>query len=298
MTKPALTIPIAIRRLVAAVAACVLALAPAAQAQVLLDTPPAETLGADVTDRRGEQAAMDCVFTDARGKQVRFADLFDGKRPVVLILGYYDCPLLCNVVFNAAQKAFGEVDYRMGVDYLAVSVSFDHTNTTEEALTREHTMALGLSKGTPEGAWRFFTSDASNVRRLADSVGYRYVYLPKADEYAHPSALVFLTPKGKVSSYLFGEAYPAKQAKLALLMASGGEIGSVFDRLLLHYCYVYDPSSNSYTLQAMRVMQLAAACTVVLMGGFIGVLFLQGRARRARTHAAQIRDEAGTAPRP
>jgi protein SCO1/2 len=222
------------------------------------------------------------VFTDSHGATVRFGDLFDGKRPVVLILGYYDCPLLCTVVFNAAQKAFGAIDYRIGQDYAAVSVSFDHTNTTDQALMREQAMAFGLPKGAPAGAWRFLTSDASNVRRLADSVGYHYVYMSKADEYAHPSALVFLTPQGKVSGYLFGEAYEPKQLKLALIKASGGEMGSVFDKLLLHYCYVYDPASGSYTLQAMRVMQIASAGCVVLMGGFLGALFRQGRARRGR----------------
>lgn len=253
-----------------------------ARGQILLDQHPAETAGADVVDRRGEQAPMDAQFTGSRGETIRFGDLFDGKKPVVLILGYYDCPLLCNVVFNAAQRAFNDVEYRIGEDYSVVSISIDHTNTTAEAFTRELAMTAGLAREAPEGAWRFLTSDAANVRRLADAVGFKYVYMPKADEYAHASALILLTPDGKVSSYLFGELYPPKQLKLALLKASGGEMGSVFDKLIMHFCYVYDPTSGSYTLQAMRVMQLAAAGCALLLGGFIGVLFWQGRARDRR----------------
>lgn len=262
-----------------AAAAAALALAPSVNGQLLLDEHPAETAGADIVDRRGEQTPLDAVFMDSRGEMVRFGDFFDGERPVVLVLGYYDCPLLCNLVFNASLKAFNGVDYKLGEHYRVVSVSFDHTNTPADAAAREAAMMAGYTGEASEGGWTFLTSDAANVRRLADAVGFKYVYLPKTDEYAHGAAIMLLTPQGRVSSYIFGLEYPPRQVKLGLIKASGGEIGSTFDKLFLHFCYVYDPEAGSFTLQAMRVMQLAAGLTVILLGGFISALFITSRVR-------------------
>lgn len=266
-----------------------LAAAPALRAQQLAEKPPAEALGTQLTEKRGEKIPLDLEFTDAQGKPVRLRDYFDGKRPVVLILGYYTCPLLCTVVFNGAQKAFNEVPFTLGDEYRALNVSFDHTNATADAAGRQAAMQAGYKADVPPRAWDFLTSDAANARRLAEAVGYHYVYLPESGEFSHPAAIVVLTPDGTVSNYLYGVSFPAKQLRLALLDAADGKIGGVFDRILL-YCYHFDPSANSYTLQAFRVMQVAGVATVVLLGGAIGYLFWSGARRKAALHGPGGRD--------
>lgn len=279
MTKSRVGITIAL------LLAALLCASPAVRAQQLLDKPPAEKLGTQLTEKRGDKIPLDLEFTDAQGKPVMLRDYFDGKRPVVLILGYYTCPLLCTVVFNGAQKAFNEVAFTLGDEYRAVTVSFDHTNTTAEAAGRQAAMLAGYKTDVAPKSWDFLTSDAANARKLADAVGYHYVYLPESGEFSHPAAIVILTPDGTVSNYMYGVSFPAKQLRLALLDAADGKIGGIFDKILL-YCYHFDPKANTYALQAFRVMQVAGLATVVLLGGAIGYLFWSGSRRKAAPRAA------------
>ena len=79
----------------------------------------------------------------AEGDTVEFDSLFDGERPVVLVMGYYDCPLLCPWVFNSLQGTFNELAWRVGKEYRVVSVSIDPTNTIEQAFKQRRRVLSG-----------------------------------------------------------------------------------------------------------------------------------------------------------
>lgn len=238
--------------------------------------------GVDVIEQRGAEVPLDLTMLDAQGNTVQLGDYFDGRRPVVLILGYYDCPLLCTLVFNRAQAVFNELGFVLGKDYRALAVSFDHTDTTSQAAAQQAGMLAGIRKiqGPPEQAWPFVTTTARNARALADSVGYTYKFLPESGEFSHPAVLVILSPSGEVSNYLYGVKYPAKQLRLALLDAAEGKIGSVFDRVIL-FCYHYDPTTGAWSVNAFRVMQVSSVATVLVLGGFLAWLFFS-TARKAK----------------
>jgi len=268
-----------LRTLAAASSAAVVSFAGSAPAQVLLDSLP-ETEGVEVLDRRGAELPRGLVFKDGLGNEVRSDDFFDGKRPVILVLAYYDCPLLCSLVLNNLQQTLNELKWTLGEDYRVVTVSFDHTNTPAQAREKQALYLAGYRDEQVEpDAWRFLIGDAKNVRALADSVGFVYRFLPDSGEFSHPSAIFFASPKGTLTGFIENLEFPADQTNLALMDAADGKLGSLFDRVAFT-CYMYDPKTGRYVIHPMRVMQIGGGVTLVCLGAFLGVMFFAGRSRR------------------
>lgn len=262
-----------------------------APGQVLLSEPPAAMAAADIVERRGEEIALNATFTDQTGRAVRISDLFDGKRPVVFVLAYFTCPVVCPVVLNNTQRAFNELAWTLGKEYRAVTVSFDHRDTPDAAKSQQSAYLSGIDRSTGEEAWPFLTGSAEQIRLLCDSLGWKYQFIPQTGDFSHPTAIIVASPDGKVSNYLYGVKYEARQLRLSLVDASEGKVGSVFDRILLR-CYHYDPNEGSYVLAAQRVMTAAGLLTVMLLTGVIAALvqFDRSRTRRARLAATEESD--------
>ena len=278
-------------RLVGVLALAVAALAmffaaPSAHAQALLSKPPADLEAADIVEHRGDSIALDAVFTDQNGNTVKIGDCFDGKHPVVLVLGYFTCPVVCPVVFNNTQKVFNDLAWKLGKEYRAVTVSFDYTDTSEMAKDEQSTILGGVTRHTDDDAWPFLTGSADQIQKLCDSVGWKIKRIAKTGDYSHPTGLVVLSPTGEISNYLYGVSYKQRQLRLALVAASDGTVGDVFDKILLR-CYHYDPDAGGYVLAASRVMTYSGIATMALLGGTIGMLVLwdHRRARRANARA-------------
>jgi protein SCO1/2 len=202
----------------------------------------------------------------------------------VLVLGYYNCPLVCPLILERLLGALNQVDYTLGRDFQVVVISFDPRNTPAMAAANKKQYLAGYRRGvTPEAeaGWAFHTSDEASVKRLADAIGFEYRFIKESGEYSHPVALTFLSPQGKVTRYVYGFDYEPRTFKLSLLEASSGSIArSVGDRFLW-FCYHYDPKTGKYTLAAFRVMQLGALLVLCGVAGMVIVLRL-GELRRAR----------------
>jgi protein SCO1/2 len=257
-----------------------------ARAQLILDEPPPDMAAADIVERRGELAALDVEFTNTKGERVGVGDYFDGERPVALVFGYFNCPVVCPVVFNNAKKVFNDLAWKLGDEYRALTISFDHTDTHDAARVEQAAALAGIDRFTDESAWPYLTGDAESIREFCDSVGWKYKYLPKTGDFSHPTAIIILSPDGRVSNYLYGVAFQERQLRLALVDASDGKVGDFFDRVLLR-CYHYDPDAGSYVLAAQRVMTFAGLLTVALLSGVIAALvsFDRRRTRRAQLEA-------------
>jgi protein SCO1/2 len=264
------------RSAIAALALC--AIAAFANAQVILESVE-DLEGVGVVDMRGESVDRSLAFTNWRGDRFTLDSQFDGERPVVLLLAYYDCPLLCDLMLDAAKTALAELDQRPGRDYRVLVVSIDHTNTTEQAKQKRDAFIAGFDPllSDSEGeAVVFATSQAEPVRALANQVGYIYRYLPENGEFAHPPAIMFLKPDGTVHTTLMGIGTKAKQVELALNDASDGRTASFFEEILFS-CYDYDPKTGKFTPAAMNIMRLGASGVAVLLAVVIGGLFIFNR---------------------
>lgn len=260
----------------------VLVSASLARAQALTNELPKAAQNLEIEEKVGNTLPLDEVFTDADGKTVRLGDYFKDGKPAILALVYYRCPVICTVVMEKIAESMQGMDLTVGQDYHCLLVSFNPSESTTDARAKREAFLAGYNReATPEvrAGWQFHTAQAGAVKELADAVGFKYKRLDNG-EYSHPACIFVITPEGKVSRYLYGFSYPSRDMKFALMDASQGKlIKSIGDRLLF-YCYMYDDARGTYTLQVVRVMQIAGGATVLLLAGTIGVLLLRERVRR------------------
>ncbi|WP_315852099.1 SCO family protein [Tautonia rosea] len=238
----------------------------------------------------GSQVPLDLVFVNELGDSVRLGDLI-GDRPVILNLVYFDCPLLCNQVLDGLVRSLNVLnDYTVGQAFDVISVSINPNDSPESAMAKESAVmrAYHFSGDEARKGWHFLTTkDEATIGKLADSVGFSYSYNPQSKLYAHAAGLVFLTPEGKVSRYVYGISYPARNLRLALTDASNGTIGGVAEQALL-LCYVYDPESGTYSFAIMNVVRFLGIFTVLSLGSFMIVMFVRDRRRASVSPAAMI----------
>jgi protein SCO1 len=226
--------------------------------------------------RLDQQAPLEATFRDELGRAVRLGDYFDG-RPVVLVLAYYRCPMLCTEVLNGLTASLRGITPDMERDYRILTVSFDPRETPDLAAAKKKSYEASYRRSGAEAGWHFLTGEQESIDRLAEAVGFHYVYDSATDQFAHPSGIVVLTPQGKIARYLFGIEYPPRDLQLALVQASQGRIGSPADQLLL-LCYHYDAETGRYTASIMSLVRLFGAVTLVA----IAVLVLRSRLRERR----------------
>lgn len=268
--------------------AAALAVTGGARAQVLSDKLPAPIEDLEVADKRGQFIPKDIQLYNAKGEAVYIGDYFNTGKPTVLLLVYYSCPKLCEVMLNDFNKIVNDLTFDIGEDYQVIVVSFDHTNTTSMAAGKQTLMQAGYRRGLSDlGKQRylFHTATAIDARRLADAVGFDYKFLPQSGEFSHPSVRYILTPDGRVSNYILGIGPDPTQLRLAILAAGEGQISQSVADFFMQFCFDWDPTLGKYTLQAMRVMQLGGIVSVVAVASLVIVLRIREGARRRRAHA-------------
>lgn len=238
-----------------------------------------------IDQKLDSQVPPDLAFRDDTGQPVTLGQYF-GDKPVVLSLVYYRCPGLCTMTLNGMSKAFKPLQFSAGKEFKVVTVSIDPNETPELAATkkREYVKQYGRA-GAAEG-WHFLTGDEAAIRALASAVGFRYVYDPNTNQYAHSAGIMVLTPGGKVARYFYGLEYSSRDLRWALVEASENRIGTVSDTLNL-LCYEYDPTSGRYGVPIMRTVRAAAVVTMLCLGGFI-VLMLRREHRAAPAAAGPL----------
>jgi protein SCO1 len=223
-----------------------------------------------------EPLPLALTFTDEQGRQVTLGDYF-GRRPVILVLAYYECPMLCTQVLNGLASAIGVLNFSAGKDFEIVTVSFDPGETPELARNKKAAYIERYKREGAEAGWHFLTGSQHSITQLTRAVGFRYAYNAEVDQYAHPSGIMVATPDGRLSRYFYGIEYGPRDLRLALIEAADRKIGSPVDQLLLA-CFHYDPKSGKYSLAIMRLVQTAGILTVVAIG--LTILMLRRRDRR------------------
>jgi protein SCO1/2 len=241
--------------------------------QVVQENPD-DLKNIDVEEHLGDTIPLELEFTADNGEMVRLEKYFQREKPVILILGYYTCPMLCNLIMNGLTDALRDFPWLPGREFQIVSVSIDPTETEVVAAAKKKNYINSLGKPGVENGWDFLTGPEENSRKLAESVGFKYFYIEDRDEYAHPAVLIILTEKGEISRYLYGIQFKKQDLKLALTEASEGKVGSTLDRLIL-YCYHYDPKAGGYVVFAGNIMRLGGLLTLLILAGLLVRLWLR-----------------------
>lgn len=225
-----------------------------------------------IEQRLGEQLPLQAEFKAEDGRSVRLGEYFKGNRPAILALVYYECPMLCNQILNGLTGTLKGISLDAGRDFDVIAISFDARENDKAGLAKNKKEAYLERYGRPgsEDGWHFLTGDQASIDAVTKAAGFSYKWDDASNQFAHASAIMVVTPDGKLSRYFYGIDYPPRDVKLSLVDSSENKVGTVTDQLLL-YCYHYDPATGKYGLAILRIMRIAAIATLLGMGamGFV-----------------------------
>ena len=266
--------------------AAVVLVAAGAQAQLYSEPKAAVPMGkpesilkVGIDQHLNQQLPLDLKFRDENGAEVTLGQYF-GSKPIILTMVYYTCPMLCGEVQSGLVSALGILRFDAGREFDVISVSINPSETPADAMAKKKQFLSRYHRAGAEHGWHFLTGDKANIDALAKAVGYRYSYDAKSGQYSHGTAIVVVTPEGKLAQYFYGIEYAPKDLRLALVEASRNKIGNLVDAVML-YCFHYDPASGRYSAQILNVVRLAGLLTVFCMGGFLLVAFRRETRGRA-----------------
>jgi protein SCO1/2 len=218
-----------------------------------------------------EQIPPALRFRDETGKSVQLRDYF-GRKPMILNLVYYQCPMLCGEVLSGLESALRVLKFDVGKEFDVLTVSFDPQETPAMAAAKKAEYLKRYRRPRAAEGWHFLTGPEASIDALTKAAGFEYQYDPRSGQFAHATAIMVLTPEGKIAQYYYGVEFAPKDLRLGLIQASQNKIGTVVDQVLL-YCYHYDPDTGKYGAIISRVLQLAAGATILILGAFLVVMF-------------------------
>ncbi len=214
-------------------------------------------------------------FKDGEGRDVKLADYF-GKRPVMLILGYKSCPLLCSQVLSELTRSLRPLEFSVGKDFDIVTVSIDPKEKPEVADSQRRVYLKRYDRPGAEFGWHALVGEQSSITALAKAIGFKYEYSQRTGKYAHAAGFALLTPQGRISRYFYGIEYPARELKYALITASESKIGSPIDKVVM-FCYDYDPTTGKYTFAIMNTIRVLGVATALALGSFVVAMLRRDR---------------------
>lgn len=256
-------------------------------------TPPMlRDVGID--QRLGQRLPLDAIFQDEAGRAVRLGQYFHG-RPVVLVLAYYNCPMLCTQVLAGLLSAARVLTFDAGKEFEIVVVSFDPRDRPADALAKKQPYVAQYKRPGAADGWHFLTASTASIERITRAVGFRYRYDEDKGQFAHASAIYVATADGVLSRYFYGIEYAPRDLRLALVEASRGKIGSPVDEILL-YCYHYDPKAGKYSAAVMNIVRLGGILAVLILSTFLTVMWLRDRRRDSVRDAMLLVDRPPPGP--
>jgi protein SCO1/2 len=238
-------------------------------------TPPQLPGKVSITQNLDAQLPMDLMLRDETGRVVRLGELFRGK-PVLLNFMYYRCPMLCPMAMEGVASALTELKFDVGKEFDVITVSIDPRDTPEQAAEKKDHFVKRYGRFTAANGWHFLTAHESAIKKLTGAAGFEYAYDIKMDQFAHGTALIVLTPRGRISRYLYGFEYKPRDLRLALVEASANKIGTAVDQILL-LCYHYDPATGKYSRSAMNAVRAGGVATMISLASFIVVMIRRER---------------------
>lgn len=237
---------------------------------------------AGITEHIGETIDLDATFLDESGNPIIVRDYFDGEHPVVLTFVYHTCPMLCSMVLDGLSKSMAGIEWDLGAEYRAVSVSIDPNDSPELAARQKERYLSRLGSESHSAGWAFLTGQEDQIASLAASAGFDFEKDPETGEYGHAATVILVSPEGEITRYLYGISYTPFDLRASLIEASEGKVGGIADRFIM-FCFHYDPMEGSYVPHAWLAMRLAGGLTLVLLVGLLAVLW-------KREHTSQSED--------
>jgi len=245
---------------------------------------PDEIRNVGIAEHLGTAIPLDATFTNERGENVPLASYFNHGRPIVLQLGYFQCPMLCSLVSQGMVDSAKEINLKAGGDFDMLFVSIDPGETSKLAAMKKTNTVDYYGKKDEVDGFHFLVGSDWQIRRVTDAVGFNYQFLQDTHQYAHAAVIIILTPDGHISRYLYGIKFAPQTLRLSLVEAAAGKVGTAMDQVLL-VCLHYNSATGKYGWAAVGLMRIGGVLTLAVLGGAIGVML-----RREFHHAKSKRE--------
>ena len=245
------------------------------------DQKPAILQKVGIEQHLNQQIPLDLAFQDETGQAVSLRQYF-GKRPVVVTMVYFQCPMLCSEVMSGVTATLNALtSYNVGRDFDVLTVSFDPRDTPAAATQSKQRYIKRYRRTGSEQGWHFLVGKQDQIDQLAQALGFHYQWDPENQQFAHASGIMLLTPDGRIAQYYYGIEYPPTDLRLGIVEASKGKIGTLADEILL-FCYHYDPRQGKYGAAIFNILRLSALTTVLALGGVLFLLYRRERHGHAK----------------
>lgn len=239
-----------------------------------------------IDQKLNDQIPLDLKFRNEEGDTVELGSFFH-KKPVIISLVYYNCPMLCTQVLNGMVQTFRTLKFIAGQEFDIITVSIDHAESPEMAADKKDTYVTEYARAGVDKGWHFLVGDSLSIKKLADAVGFYFVYDPPTKQFAHASGIMVATPQGKLARYLYGIEYGAKDLTFSLMEAAQEKIGSPVDKLLL-LCYHYDPTTGKYGMVVANLLRGGGALMILILGGYMFFSFRRDKKKALSISKAQL----------
>jgi protein SCO1/2 len=228
--------------------------------------------GVGIEAKHGDTIPTDVVFQNADGEPVTLDRYFDGEKPVIINFVYHECPMLCGLMLNGMTSTLSQMSWLPGDEFRVLSISFNHRETPEHSRNARDTYPPRL--GTEDGAdgWHFLTGSKASIDKLTSATGFQFRWVEEEQEYAHPTAWIFLSGSGRITQYIYGMEPKASDVRKALVEASDGSVGNPLDQVAM-YCFQFDPQANTYTADAFNLMKIGSVIMTLVLGGALFVFW-------------------------
>ncbi len=240
---------------------------------------PEELIDVEIEEHLNAALPLNLEFKNERDQTVKLKNYFGNDKPVILTLVYFRCPMLCGLLLNGMLEGLKELKMSAGEEFEIVTLSFDPLETPALAQRKKQSMLKEYGRAGADKGWHFLTGRENNIKRLTETIGFKYTFVEERNEYAHAAAIFVCTPDGRISRYLYGIQYDHQTLRLSLVEASNGNIGNTLDQIML-YCYHYDPDSRRYAPVAMNIMRAGGILTVIILGTVLTVFWVRESRRK------------------
>ncbi len=222
-----------------------------------------------IVEKLGETIPLGLTFMNEENDTISLGEIID--KPTILSFVYFDCPGLCSPLLSGISEVVEKLDMELGTEYQVVTISFNTKDTPEKAIIKKNNFVQKIGEENRKH-WIYLTGEQDNILKITESVGFKY--MPQGLDYAHPSAIILLSPEGKITRYLYGINFLPFDVKMAVIEAQQGIERPTINKIL-QYCFAYDPNGRTYTLQITRIV--GGLMLFILAIGFI---FLIARRKR------------------
>ncbi len=211
-------------------------------------TPSEIKIEVGIMEHLGDTIPMHLTFFNENNDTITLGQIIN--KPTVLSFVYFDCPGLCSPLLSGVSDVISKMDMKLGTEYQAITISFNTKDTPEKARTKKKNFVQNISQENRDG-WIYLTGEEENILAITEAVGFKYK--PQGLDFAHPSAIIVLSPEGKITRYLYGLNFLPFDLKMAVIEAQKGIARPTINKIL-EYCFAYDPASRGYSLQITRIM--------------------------------------------